>query len=289
MAMQIKVPASSANLGPGFDSIGLAVDRYLKVTVLEPTETWVVDHDLPQVSHGATNMIVQAALQLTPALPPHHLLVQNEIPLSHGLGSSSAAIVAGIELANQLADLQLTPLAKVQHAARLEGHPDNVAPAILGGVVVGTSLAEKFVAVQAPVPPVALVAYIPKYNLATKAARAALPAHLAFGVATHASAIANTLVAALFAQRYDLVGPLMEADQFHEPARAALVPELAQLREIGHQVGTVATYLSGAGPTVMTLLKPTRVAAFQNHVRQAGLPGQVWQLQVDQTGVQVVN
>lgn len=106
--MKIQVPASSANLGPGFDSIGMAVSLYLQMTVLGSAQQWRVDHHLGHLPHDQQNMIVQTALKLVPDLPPQHLQVASDIPVTHGLGSSSSAIVAGIELANQLANLNLS-------------------------------------------------------------------------------------------------------------------------------------------------------------------------------------
>ena len=252
--MQIKVPASSANLGPGFDSIGMAVSLYLTLDVLEPSDEWVIDHDFDDLPHDQSNMIIDTALKIKPDLAPHHLKMQSAIPVAHGLGSSSSAIVAGIELANTLGQLQMSNDEKVAIACEIEGHPDNVAPAILGGLVIGTNVNGHFDAIKAPLLPYALAAYVPSYNLKTADARAALPASLTLKQATHGSAIANVLVAGLFANRYDLVGELMEADEFHEQPRAKLVPELAKIREIGHEAGALATYLSGAGPTVMTII-----------------------------------
>lgn len=286
--MKIIVPASSANLGPGFDSIGLAVNRYLTMTVGEESSHWQVDHDLPNIPHDETNMIVQAAVKTSPVpLTPHRLTVVSNIPLSHGLGSSSSANVAGVELANQLGQLKLTEEEKVQAAASLEGHPDNVAPAIMGGTVIGTSLGDHFYAVKAPAIPYHLAAYVPNYNLATADSRAALPNQLAYSQATHASAIANVLVAALFKRDYQTAGKMMEADHFHEPYRTRLVPELSIIREIGHRCGALATYLSGAGPTVMTLVPDNGMDLFARNLRLHGLEIPLWQLAIDDLGVRV--
>lgn len=287
--MKIQVPASSANLGPGFDSIGMAVSLYLQMTVLGSAQQWRVDHHLGHLPHDQQNMIVQTALKLVPDLPPQHLQVASDIPVTHGLGSSSSAIVAGIELADQLANLNLSAEEKVEIASQIEGHPDNVAPAILGGLVVGTNIGDHFDAVAAPLLPYDLIAYIPAYNLATKKARAALPHQMAYHQATHASAIANTLVAALFKKNYALVGELIEADEFHEGYRASLVPELVKIRQLGHENGAVATYLSGAGPTVMTIMAPDKTTAFVDAVRQAGMNDRIEVLQPDQQGVKVVD
>ena len=284
--MKIKVPASSANLGPGFESIGRAVALYLYVPVKGSARTWQVDHQLGDLPHDEDNMIVQTALQVAPQLSPQHLEVSSDIPVTHGLGSSSSAIVAGIELANQLANLKLTKAAKVEIASQIEGHPDNVAPAILGGLVVGTNVAQHFDAVEAPLPPYDFVAYIPAYCLATKKARAVLPRQLDYHAATHASAVANTLVAALFKQNYSLVKELMEADDLHEQYRAQLVPELMTIRQLGH-IYNAATYLSGAGPTIMTMITPEKTAAFIEALRKNGLSDRIEVLHPDRNGVVV--
>lgn len=285
--MKIRVPASSANLGPGFDSIGIAVSLYLHLSVVGPSDEWRVDHELGHLPHDAQNMIVQTALKVAPRLQPQHLKVTSAIPVTHGLGSSSSAIVAGIELANQLAKLHLSNEEKVEIASQIEGHPDNVAPAILGGLVVGTNVADHFDAIEAPLPPFDLVAYIPAYNLATKKARAVLPERLNYHQATHASAIANTLVATLFKPNYTMAGELIEADGFHEQYRASLVPELSKIRQIGHTQGAIATYLSGAGPTVMTLIDHDRTAALIDALYQAGFNDRIDILHPDQSGVTV--
>lgn len=285
--MKIQIPASSANLGPGFDSIGIAISLYLTIEVLEETDSWYVEHDMSDISHGKENMIVTSALKVNNNLTPHHLKVYSDIPLAHGLGSSSSAIVGGIEMANQLANLNMSNNDKIEIAAQIEGHPDNVAPTILGSLVVGTEVHGRFVAVKAPVPPFALISYIPAYNLKTSDARAVLPKQLDFADAVHASAIANTAVAALFVQDYETAGELMECDMFHERFRSKLVPELEIIREIGHHHGAVATYLSGAGPTVMSLVDPQRIEEFVNAIRESGLKDEIRRLEVAPNGVKV--
>lgn len=282
--MQIKVPASSANLGPGFDSIGVAISLYLTIDVLEETDHWVVDHDLGDLPKDEKNMIVASALKIKPDLAPRHLRVESDISLAHGLGSSSSAIVGGIELADKLGGMHLAPHEKIELASQLEGHPDNVAPTILGSLVVGCKVNGHFTAVKAPVPPFAMIAYIPAYNLKTSDARAVLPKELSFKDAVQASAVANTAVAALFAQDYEKAGELMEADLFHERYRSKLVPELEIIRNVGHSHGAVATYLSGAGPTVMSLVDPQHISDFIDAVREAGLKDEIRRLEVAPRG-----
>lgn len=150
--MIIKVPASTANLGPGFDSLGMAVSLYLEVEVLNISDRFQVDHVMPDIPHDENNLIVKTALTVYPGLPPLHLQVKSNIPLAHGLGSSSSAIAAGIELANHFGKLNLSDKEKVKIGAKIEGRSDNIAPTILGGLIVGTEIDNHFDTIKAPLP-----------------------------------------------------------------------------------------------------------------------------------------
>ena len=286
--MIIKVPASTANLGPGFDSIGMAVSLYLEVEILSVSDRWQVDHVMPKIPNDKNNLIVKTALTVYPGMQPLHLRVKSDIPLAHGLGSSSSAIAAGIELANHFGKLGLSDEEKVQIGARIEGHPDNIAPTILGGLVVGTEVDKHFDAVKAPLPPYSLVAYVPDYNLPTKKARGVLPKELPLKTATRGSAIANTLVASLFTQNYQMAGELMEKDVFHEPYREKLVPELLKVREVAHQKHALTTYLSGAGSTIMTWIEDEHVRGSLSGLNKHGLKAKTLVLHLDEHGVQVI-
>ena len=214
--------------------------------------------------------------------------MNSDIPLAHGLGSSSSAIAAGIELADHFGKLGLSDEEKVQIGAQIEGHPDNIAPTILGGLVVGTEVDNHFDAVKAPLPPYSLVAYVPDYNLPTKKARGVLPKELLLKEATHGSAIANTLVASLFAQNYEMAGELMEKDVFHEPYREKLVPELLKVREVAHQKHALTTYLSGAGSTIMTWIEDKHVKGFLSGLNKHDLKANTLVLHPDEHGVQII-
>ena len=278
--MKIFVPATSANMGPGFDCLGTAVSMFLELDVLETSDKWFVEHDMNEISHDENNLIVKTALELAPRLTPHHLSVK-----SRGLGSSSTAIVAGIELANQLANLNLSEQDKCRIAAKIEGHPDNVMPAILGGMVVASKIENQYYFQELPLIPFDFVAYIPSYELDTKASRNALPEKLAFKNATHESSILGTLTASLALQDYETAKKMIEADEFHEPYRQKLVPELVKIREIAHQHEAFATYLSGAGSTVMTIIEHSRTEKFIESLREVGLDDRIEQLKASSQGV----
>ncbi|MFT8836507.1 MAG: homoserine kinase [Liquorilactobacillus satsumensis] len=287
MALKIKVPATSANLGPGFDSLGIAVDRYLTLIVEEKTSKWELVHHMGKIYHDERNLIVQTALKLVPTLHPYRIKVLSDIPLARGLGSSSSAIVAGIELADQLAGLQLTTAEKVQFAAQIEGHPDNVAPAVMGGLVISTYIAEQALSIKADFPDVSLVAYVPADPLLTVESRKVLPRRLPFKKAVAASSVANALTAALLAKQLDKVKVLLESDQFHETYRRKLVPQLAQVRALAHEYQTYGTYLSGAGPTVMTLVAHPAAAEFAQALKAHFETGEVLALKCISQGPQV--
>ncbi|KRM96903.1 homoserine kinase [Liquorilactobacillus aquaticus DSM 21051] len=285
MQMQIRVPATSANLGPGFDSLGIAVTLYLTVSVGEETKKWFVEHTMGvEVPSDESNMIVKTALKILPSLKAHRIKVESDIPLARGLGSSSSAIVAGIELADQLGKMNLTKEQKIQLATEIEGHPDNVAPAILGDFVVSTFVQQKNTSIKGHFPELQFIAYIPSNELLTTESRNVLPKELSFKEAVSAGSIGNTLVAALLTGRTEQAGRLMEEDLYHERYRLKLVPHLAKIREIGHKHNSMATYLSGAGPTVMTILPMQETAAFSQEIKKAGLLGKIVALDVDRQG-----
>ncbi|WP_438832831.1 homoserine kinase [Streptococcus pluranimalium] len=284
--MKISVPATSANLGPGFDSVGLAVTCYLRIEVLEETDWWMIEHDLAGVPFDETNLLIQTALNVAPEIYPHHIKMVSDIPLARGLGSSSSVIVAGIELANQLAQLNLSDDDKLSIATKIEGHPDNVAPAIFGNLVVASYINQELNKIVADFPETALVAYVPAYELKTSDSRQVLPQELDFKEAVLASSVANIAVAGLLTGDLEMAGRAMSQDRFHEPYRQKLVPEFATIRELGQKYGAYATYLSGAGPTVMTMLPKDKKEAFISALNKE-LPDMILDLEVDRKGVSV--
>ncbi|WP_343093737.1 homoserine kinase [Streptococcus australis] len=288
--MRITVPATSANVGPGFDSVGIAVSKYLTIDVLEAQENWWIEHDLgEEIPSNQENLLLQTALQVASDLPPHRLKMTSEVPLARGLGSSSSVIVAGIELANQLGKLSLSDEDKLEIATKIEGHPDNVAPAIFGNLVVASYVDQQTNHLVLPFPECALVAFVPNYELKTSDSRNVLPSEWTYKEAVAASAIANVAIAALAKGDLRVAGKAIEADRFHERYRQQLVAEFPQVKEVAHQHDAYATYLSGAGPTIMTLLPVEHAEAFAKDLESKGLNGQVFSLKIDTTGVKVEN
>ena len=265
--MIFKVPATSANVGCGFDFLGFAVDLFLTVEILGDSQDWEIIHDLPRdIPTDETNLIIATALKVEPSLMPKKIKVTNEIPLSRGLGSSSSAIVAGIGIADYLGNLNLTLDEKLELACRFEGHPDNVAPALLGGFVVSSYFDGKLSYVKMNLDNLGIVAFVPNKKLSTSDMRKVLPNNLPFGQAVLSSAISSTMVAHLFSKNYIQAGKLIEKDLLHEPYRKILLPELETVRELGKKHNAYATYISGAGSTVMTLLPPDDVGDFSHEL-----------------------
>lgn len=286
--MRITVPATSANVGPGFDSVGIAVSKYLTIDVLEAQENWWIEHDLgEEIPSNEENLLLQTALQVASDLPPHRLKMTSEVPLARGLGSSSSVIVAGIELANQLGKLSLSDEDKLEIATKIEGHPDNVAPAIFGNLVVASYVDQQTNHLVLPFPECALVAFVPNYELKTSDSRNVLPSEWTYKEAVAASAIANVAIAALAKGDLRVAGKAIEADRFHERYRQQLVVEFPHVKEVAHQHDAYATYLSGAGPTIMTLLPVEHAEAFAKDLESKDLNGQVLSLKIDTTGVKI--
>ncbi|WP_082087779.1 homoserine kinase [Domibacillus indicus] len=255
----LKVPASTANLGPGFDSIGLAFSLYLTVDV-KRAEKWAFSHEsellagLPEDDRHLIAVVAKKTAELRGVeMPPVEAVLKSDIPLARGLGSSAAAIAAGIEIADRFADLQLTDAEKLNIGDQFEGHPDNIGASLFGGMVCGVSLGSTAELLALPAPDLDLVALVPPYELKTEDARSVLPDSFDRKDAVLASAVSNMLVAAFMQHDYETAGRMMGRDVFHEPYRAALIKEFAPARERARELGAYATVISGAGPTVLTL------------------------------------
>lgn len=210
--MRIIVPATSANIGPGFDSIGVALSKYLIIEVLEESTEWLVEHNLVNIPKDHTNLLIQTALHVKSDLAPHRLKMFSDIPLARGLGSSSSVIVAGIELANQLGNLALSQKEKLEIATRLEGHPDNVAPAIFGDLVISSIVKNDIKSLEVMFPDSSFIAFIPNYELKTSDSRNVLPQKLSYEDAVASSSVANVMVASLLKGDLVTAGWAIERD-----------------------------------------------------------------------------
>jgi homoserine kinase len=237
----VRVPASSANLGPGFDVLAAALQLHLEVEV-EETGRFEVLTDL-DIARDRRNLCVRAFEALHPA-EDFTFTIRSEIPLSGGLGSSAAAIVAGAMAADHLFELDADLLAV---ASEVEGHPDNVAAALLGGFVVCADGAAARFEVPAGLEAIVVV---PDDPVRTKEARATLPAEVPMADAVFNVAHASMLVLGLARGEWDLVSRGLQ-DRLHQPRRASLYPRSLEIAERARELGALGATISGAGPTVL--------------------------------------
>ena len=265
-SFEVCLPASTSNLGPGFDCFGLALKLYLTVRcsfapkAKEPcrvrTTGAIENRALPR---NASNLIYRAmafaARRENIELPPVDMIVHNEVPLASGLGSSAAAIVAGIKLCGLLSERDLSNETIQNYATEFEGHPDNVTATLHGGFVAscvqgdGTVVTTKF---EWPAH-IRAVVVSPRSQLPTHVARAALPRSISRADAVHNLQRTAVFIAALAQQRYDLFREAMR-DRLHQPRRESLVPGLTEALALPQMDGLLGVALSGAGPSIVALV-----------------------------------
>lgn len=256
-SLTVRVPATTANLGPGFDCLGLALGIFntVQLALAETTAVEVTGCGAEALPRDEGNLILVAARRVAAAAGAQvggwALRQHNDIPLARGMGSSSAAIVGGLVAANALLGAGLSPRALLDIAVSIEGHPDNVAPALLGGLTVCCT-DEEGLGMARFEPPAGLraVLAIPDYEVSTEAARRALPSEI-----PHADGVFNTchstaVLAALISGDMALLGRAMK-DRLHEPYRAPLVRGMAACVEAARGAGAHAAALSGSGPTIV--------------------------------------
>src|SRR5689334_22448772 len=237
----VRVPASSANLGPGFDVLAAALGLHMELEV-EETGRFAVHTELG-IARDRRNLAVRAFETLHPA-DDFEFTIRSDIPLSGGLGTSAAAIVAGLVAADSIFELGADVLG---HATRLEGHPDNVAAALLGGFVLCTDdHAERF----EPPADLECLLVVPEEPVRTQKAREALPARIPVADAVFNVAHASLLVLGLARGDLDLVARGL-GDRIHQPRRAHLYPRSWDLVQSAKDLGALGATISGAGPTVL--------------------------------------
>jgi homoserine kinase len=237
----VRVPASSANLGPGFDVLAAALGLHMELEVSE-TGRFAVHTELG-IARDRRNLAVRAFETLHPA-DDFEFTIRSDIPLSGGLGTSAAAYVAGLMAADSIFELD-TPLLPV--ASRLEGHPDNAAAALQGGFVVcAGKRAARF---EVPTGLEAILV-VPHKHVRTAKARAALPAQVPLTEAVHNIGHASLLVLGLVQSDWDLVAEGLQ-DRLHQPRRSSLYPQSMALVRRAPELGALGATISGAGPTVL--------------------------------------
>ena len=253
----VRVPASSANLGPGFDAMAAALALHVEVEV-EETGRFAVETDL-RIARDKRNLCVRAFARLHP-VDDFTFRIRSNVPLSGGLGTSAAAIVAGLVAADSMFELDIDVL---DLASRLEGHPDNVAAALRGGFVIcADGVATRF---DGP-PGLEAVLVVPHHPVRTAQARAALPPEVPMGEAVYNVAHAALLTLGLARGELDLIARGLR-DALHQPRRASLYPRSADIVERAPELGALGATISGAGPTVLIWTHYEATGAVLSRVR----------------------
>jgi homoserine kinase len=294
MAVHVRVPATSANLGPGFDALGLALALHNEVTAQESNSVTVAVQGegagrLPTNEHNVVARGVRLAYEA--AGRPFKgcaLTCVNRIPAARGLGSSAAAWVGGLVAGNALLGQPLSRTALLALAARVEGHPDNVAAALLGGLTVSCGGADgRVTAVSLPVPAaVRWVVLVPSVTSATAEARAVLPESVPRADAVFNVQRVSLLLAALQTGRLDVFDAALD-DRLHQPYRLRLFPWMPAVADAARRAGALGCVLSGAGPSLLAAVSEhaDEVArAMETALRSAGIEGRASAFAVDTEG-----
>ncbi|OEF95640.1 homoserine kinase [Desulfuribacillus alkaliarsenatis] len=295
--VKVKVPATTANLGPGFDTMGMALNMYNTVEMdfhhsLDITISGVgmndIDTDETNIVYQAAKMVFDKAGQECKGLRMH---LHNEIPVARGLGSSAAAVVGGVVAANNLLGSPLNEQQLAELVTEIEGHPDNVLPALIGGIVIAGWGKEHLLYHKIkPGAQLQAIVAIPEFFLATKKAREVLPTQVSFQDALFNVNRASLVVSSLLTENYELLSEVME-DRLHQPYRSDLIPGMNALIERTKQVGAIGVVLSGAGPTMLALTidnSDAVAATMQQVFTEYGIRCTVRRLVPIMTGAEVV-
>ncbi len=258
MKLVIRVPATSANLGPGFDCLGLALDWWNTIEVEPIARGLQIEYDCAaagDLPRDKRNLIVYGMRRVFRAahekLPPLKIRATCDIPIGSGLGSSSSAIVGGLVAANTWLGEKFSLDELVTLATQIEGHPDNVAPALLGGLVIAAQEGKRVIAARFDVPPeLRAVVFVPNVALLTKHSRGVLPARIPRADAIYNTSRAALWIAAITQRRWDWL-TVATHDRLHQPYRAKLVRGMSAMLAAAQKAGACGAALSGAGPSII--------------------------------------
>ena len=258
--VRVKVPASTANLGPGFDSLGMALNLYawIDMAISDQTTIHLIGDQMNGIPTDKSNLIYKVAQmvfeQADVSHPELDITMYSDIPLTRGLGSSASAIVGALAGANALIGNKLTQYELFQIASRLEKHPDNVGASLFGGIVVAFWDGEKAESIRIePDANLEVLVAIPAFQLSTEKARGVMPKQVAMKDAVFNLSHSSLLVAALSTGNLGMIRHAMK-DALHQPYRAELIPGMKTLLEQAENHGALGVALSGAGPTMLALV-----------------------------------
>lgn len=295
--IKIQIPATSANLGSGFDSLGVALDLYNYVWMEEDDGISISSNDGIDVPTDETNLIYWSAQRLYSEcgkkLPGLSIVQENNIPMTRGLGSSSACIAAGLIGANRFLGSPLSSHELVNLACKIEGHPDNTTPALLGGLVTAAMENGRVYSVSVPVAEhIRFGVFIPPFELKTETARKALPDEYTRENAVYNLSRSSLMTAALFSGSLENLRVAVQ-DSLHQPYRRKFINGIDTVFRMSYELGSYGTYISGAGPSIIAIIDDTLEEQFNKfalpHLEARGVEG--WQFKVlraDSEGAKIV-
>jgi len=297
--LQVRVPASSANLGPGFDCMALALGLYttVRLSASERLEVVPIGETLKDTPGDSSNYVYESLLEVFERVgrevPPLRLEIESDIPLARGLGSSAAALVAALMAANVWLESPLSSADLLDLSSFLEGHPDNVGAALCGGAVVATFDGSRASCLTLSVPlNLGALVVVPTYALKTEVARGVLPAHYSRADTVHALSHTALLATALVTGRLEYLAEAMQ-DRIHQPYRAPLVKGLPEILEGATRYGALGAALSGAGPSVLCLFDknagtlPVLHAWLTKLLETYGFAASLLELEIPSSGAEV--
>lgn len=294
----VKVPATTANLGPGFDCLGLALEIYneIGIELAEENRVTVCGEGEQEIAAQPENLVsrtVEACFrQLSKQPPKVHLSLHNRIPFSRGLGSSAAAIVGGLVACNALLSNPLSDTDLLRIATRLEGHPDNVAAALNGGLTIVIVDDETPHCLRVPVPEtLGVVLFIPEFPIPTSTARKVLPQQYKRSDAVYNIGRAAALVTAIAAGQLDYLRMATD-DRLHQPFRQRIFPAMADLFSAALDAGALGVFLSGAGSTICAFSSGNEQDVAEGMERRAArldLPGRSVVTRIAHEGARLVD
>lgn len=295
--IKIQIPATSANLGSGFDSLGVALNLYNYVWIEETDEIDISSNDVVDVPRDESNLIYWSAERLYKecgkTLPGLKIIQENNIPMTRGLGSSSACIAAGLIAANRFLGSPLSQHDLVNLACKIEGHPDNTTPALLGGLVTAAMENGRVYSVSVPVAKnIRFGVFIPPFELKTEVARNALPNEYTRENAVYNLSRSSLMTAALFSGSLENLRVAVQ-DSIHQPFRKKFINGVDTVFRMTYELGSYGTYISGAGPSIIAIIDNNLEDTFNKyalpHLESRGIND--WQfhvLKADDDGAKVL-
>lgn len=276
--MKVKVPATTANIGPGFDTLGIALNLYNYYELEEKrNEKTLADEAFERYFVHIGKEVPNYSVKIS----------KTDIPISRGLGSSASLIVGGIALANSLNGDYLSDTELLEIATEVEGHPDNVAPAIFGGLCVSAIRDKKAHYSKRDIEnSLKFIAFIPEYKVSTEEARKVLPDTMDYKKSIENMANTGMIISLIGDKNYNDLRYFLN-DNFHEPFRKVLIKDYDKIREVSKELGAIGTYISGAGPTMISL---SLEKEFISKIKEEKLEGiKVLELSCDNFGYEKIS